>query len=315
MSTAFIFPGQGSQLPEMLHALPASCEVDRVLAEAATVLGLDPLQLDTAAALRSTVAVQLCLLIAGVAAARTLIARGARPDLVAGMSIGAFPAAVIAGALDFRDALTLVALRGRLMEDAFPRGYGMTAIIGLDAYRLAQLVAQVHARSTPVYLANRNAERQIVIAGADAAMENVARLALAHGATRSERLAVGVPSHCELLDAAARAMREAVASVRLRPPAIDYLSASSARTIANPAQLAEDLAINMARPVNWHDTARLAWERGARLVVEMPSGSVLTGLTQGVFTDGVAVCCQNTPIATVVALVERQHDAEFLRCG
>ncbi|NMF87943.1 malonate decarboxylase subunit epsilon [Aromatoleum petrolei] len=309
MSTAFLFPGQGSQRPGMLHALPADEQVAAALAEAAEVLHLDPLGLDSAEALASTVAVQLSLLIAGVATARSLIARGARPDLVAGMSIGAFPAAVVAGALDYCDALRLVALRARLMEDSFPRGYGMTAIVGLDVRRCAQLVARVHAPASPVYVANRNAERQMVVAGAEAAMEDVARLALEHGATRTERLAVSVPSHCELLRPAADTMREALAAVRLRPTRIDYLSASSARTIIHPAPLAEDLASNMACPVNWYDTARLAWERGARLSVEMPSGNVLSGLTQEVFAEGVCVCSQDTPVDTIVALVDREHRA------
>ena len=141
MSVLFTFPGQGSQLPGMLHGLPAHPEVGRTLAEARAVLGQDPLELDGADALASTVAVQTCLLVAGVAMARVLIAEGGRPAIVAGMSVGAFPAAVIAGALDFRDALQLVALRGRLMERAFPAGYGMTAVIRDAATRSTEVTS------------------------------------------------------------------------------------------------------------------------------------------------------------------------------
>lgn len=306
MSVLFTFPGQGSQMSGMLHALPEHAEVERALSEAQAVLGQDPRDLDSPESLASTVAVQLCLLIAGVAMARTLITRGAAPDSVAGMSVGAFPAAVIAGALDYTDALRIVALRGQLMERAFPSGYGMTAIIDLDRYRLEPLIARVHSAASPVFLANLNAERQIVIAGQHAAMRAVAELALQHGASRCELLAVSVPSHCELLAPGAREMRSALSQLALRPPRLTYLSSSAARAIADPRRIAEDLADNMARPVNWHDTVRLAWERGARLAVEMPSGSVLTGLTQPAFADGLAVCCENNRFETLLSLVARE---------
>jgi len=113
MSSLLVFPGQGAQRPGMLRHLPAS-----VLDEASEALAEDVRQLDSARALVSTRAVQLCLLIAGVAHAR-LLAR--TPDYVAGLSIGAYPAAVIAGALDFADAVRLVSLRGELMQQAYPQ--------------------------------------------------------------------------------------------------------------------------------------------------------------------------------------------------
>lgn len=218
MSVLFTFPGQGSQSPGMLSRLPADAEVERTFAQARAVLGRDPGELDTEASLRSTVAVQLALLIAGVAMARLLIARGAGPDMVAGMSVGAYPAAVVAGVLDYEDALRLVALRGRLMEEAFPAGYGMTAVIGLEPSQLERIVARIHSPSQPVFIANLNAERQIIVAGADAAMEAVADAALEQGATRCERLAVGVPSHCELLAPVAHAMKNAFTGVAAKRP-------------------------------------------------------------------------------------------------
>lgn len=306
MTVLFTFPGQGSQAPGMLHRLPPHPEVARTLAEAQDVLGRDPRALDTAEALASTLAVQQCLLVAGVAMARVLIAEGAAPALVAGMSVGAFPAAVVAGALDYRDALRLVTLRGRLMEEAFPAGYGMTAVIGLERAQLAPLLARIHTAATPVFIANINAERQIVIAGRHAAMEAVGELALQNGATRVEPLAVSVPSHCELLEPAARAMRSALAGITVRAPRLTYLSGSSARALFDPGLVADDLANNVGRPVNWHDTSRLAWERGARLAVEMPSGKTLTGLMQPAFADGLALCCDNNRLETLAVLIRRQ---------
>ena len=130
MSNLFAFPGQGAQKPGMLQRLPQEPEVLECLAQAGAVLGEDARLLDSAEALQSTRAVQLCLLIAGVAGARLLMRDGQRPDYVAGLSIGAYAAAVVAGALDY-DAVRLVALRGELMR-AYPHGYGMTAILGLS---------------------------------------------------------------------------------------------------------------------------------------------------------------------------------------
>ena len=303
MSVLFTFPGQGAQKPGMLHTLPAHAESTRTLEEASSALERDVLALDTEAALRSTVAVQLCLLVASVAMARVLAAHDAKPQMVAGLSIGAWPAAVTAGVIPFPDAVRLVALRGRLMEDAYPSGYGMTAIGGLTHQQLAPMVARVHAGGQPVYLANLNAPRQIVVAGADAAMAAVAELALVAGAQRAERLAVAVPSHCELLDAQARTLASAMDAVALGRPQITYISGSAARALFDGRRIGADLAANMAHPVLWADTVRHAWERGARLAVEMPSGSVLTKLTAPEFEDGVAISCEGAQLDSLVTMV------------
>jgi malonate decarboxylase epsilon subunit len=301
MTVLFTFPGQGAQKPGMLHALPEHAETARTLLDATTALGRDVLALDNAEALRSTVAVQLSLLIAGVAFARVLAAHGATPGMVAGLSIGAWPAAVVAGVLDFADAVRLVELRARLMEDTYPCGYGMTAIGGLTRQQLEPLLAQVHGPATPVYLANLNAPRQLVVAGQAAALDAVAALALAGGASRAERLAVAVPSHCALLDEQARTLACAAAQVARRRPHITWISSSGARAVFDPDRIVADLAANMARPVLWADTLRHAWERGARVALEMPSGSVLTRLAQEAdFAAGTALCADGNRLDTLV---------------
>lgn len=311
MSVLFTFPGQGAQKAGMLHVLPAHAETARTLRETAAVLGRDPLELDNAPALGSTVAVQLCLLVAGVAMARVLAAHGAVPDMVAGLSIGAYPAAVVAGVLAYPDAVALVARRATLMEQGYPRGYGMSAISGLDRDQLAPLIAQVHAAASPVYLANLNAPRQLVIAGEEAALQRVGALALVAGATRAERLAVSVPSHCELLATQAQAMHGAFDGVALRRPLRTYISGSSARALFDPERIRDDLAGNMANQVHWYDAGRHAWERGARLALEMPSGAVLTGLTAPVFETGLALSCDNNRIDSLLALIGRARGAAF----
>lgn len=307
MSVLFTFPGQGSQRAGMLHALPDHPETRRALEQAADILQRDPLQLDTPTALAASQPVQLCLLIAGVTMTRVFAAHGAHADMVAGLSIGAYPAAVAAGCLSYEDALRLVALRGRIMDDRYPQGYGMTAIIGLEHIQLAPLIARVHTDGTPVYLANLNARRQLVVAGTEEGMRAVAQLAIAAGASKAERLAVRVPSHCPLFDEEAIVMQQAFVDIELRRPHLTYLSGSAARVLHDPAQIADDLACNLARQIHWDDTVQLAWERGARLAVEMPSNVVLTRLAQAIFVEGHAVACEGNQLETLLTRIAREQ--------
>ncbi|OQR33967.1 malonate decarboxylase subunit epsilon [Pseudomonas sp. Bc-h] len=310
MSSFWVFPGQGAQQSGMLHTLPNDPLIGECLSEANDALNENVLDLDTPAALQSTRAVQLCLLIAGVACSRLLMAQGNTPDYVAGLSIGAYPAAVMAGALSFSDAVRLVALRGELMQNAYPKGYGMTALIGLDQSTVEGLVEKIHSKDTPVYLANINADTQFVIAGSDHAMTDVAALAKAQGAAAAKRLAVSVPSHCELLNEPAQTLAQALADVSVHVPTLKYLSGSTARPIFNADKLRDDLAFNMCRVIDWRSTVQTAYERGARLQIELPPGTVLTGLARKIFEQGSAVAFQGARLDTLSALSreeERRH--------
>jgi len=307
MSAFWVYPGQGAQQPNMLHLLPSEPLVSECLIEASDALNEDVLLLDTAQALQSTRAVQLCLLIAGVACSRVLMAQGGQPDFVAGLSIGAYPAAVISGALGFADAVRLVALRGELMQAAYPEGYGMTALIGLDQAVVEQLIAQVHTPQTPVYLANINADNQFVIAGSVEAMAQVAALAKAQGAATAKRLAVSVPSHCELLAKPAQTLAEAFGQVSVQAPSIRYLSGSTARPVLVADKLRDDLAFNMCRVIDWRSTVQTAYERGVRLQIELPPGTVLTGLARRVFEQGSAVAFQGARLDTLSALSREEE--------
>ncbi|HCM1921385.1 TPA: malonate decarboxylase subunit epsilon [Salmonella enterica subsp. salamae serovar 16:m,t:e,n,x] len=295
MKILFTFPGQGTQHAGMLQNLPGT-----ELAQARDVLGAEIDSLDSPTSLRHTRAVQLSLLIAGVAWARELERRGVSPDIVSGLSIGAYPAAVVAGALDFADALRLVALRGDLMEQAWPHGYGLTAIIGLT---LAQVESLVEGSGT--YIANLNAETQIVIAGADEAMADVAKRALENGANKAHRLAVSVPSHCELLAEPAQKLAAAFAQVTLSRPRYAYLSGSTGRVLWQPEKIADDLAMNMARTVRWQEAVISANEREARLALEMPPGGVLTCLTRQAAWEGESVSLERSGVDVAVHLAKR----------
>lgn len=301
MKRMLTFPGQGPQFPGMLQNLP---DGDAILAQASAVLGEEAAQLDTADALKHTRAVQLSLLIAGVAHARALQQQGLQPEMTCGLSIGAYPAAVVAGALDFEDALRLVSLRGNLMEEAYPHGYGLTAIVGLPLNALEPLLGD------DTWIANINAELQLVIAGSDAAMKTVAEKARAKGARRACRLAVSVPSHCALLAEPAEKLVAAFNSVTLSRPRCAYLSGSSARVLWEPEQIADDLARNMARTVRWYDAMVAANERDVRLAIEMPPGAVLTGLTRQAFREGEAISLEQGGSSLALALATRHQNPQ-----
>jgi malonate decarboxylase epsilon subunit len=281
---ALLFPGQGAQTDGFLHNLPTHQAARATLDEASHVLDIDVLTLDTPDALRSTVAVQTALTIAGVAIARALAAEGLAPQISAGLSVGAYPAAVSCGAVQFDDALKMVRRRAELMETAYPSGYGLAAVSGLTEHQLERL-AQQHADETGqrVYIGNVNAPRQIVMAGANAALDTFIERALAAGARKATRLAVSVPSHCELL---AQATDELIAYARKVPfqtPQSTYVGNRGGRPLYTADAIRDDLATNMRYTVRWFDALTVMQEMGARVLIEAPPGQVLTDITREYF--------------------------------
>jgi malonate decarboxylase epsilon subunit len=307
MMVAFLFPGQGAQVEGLLHQLPEHPEVTRTIEEASEALGLDIDALDSAEALRSTAVVQQALLIAGVATARALMAEHVHPAAVAGMSIGAFGAAVACGTLSFADALPLVRLRGEMMQAAFPGSYGLAAIQGLDEAHLEVIVDQVGTAESPVSISNINAPRQLVVAGSDAALDAVTALALRQGAHHAERLAVSVPSHCPLLQPVADRLEQEMARLPLRPPSMPYVSNRGGRPLSDAEAIRQDLATGVAHPVRWYDALEVTRELGVELFIEMPPGHVSTRLVTELIPGvrAVAIADQGLRYATVLAARHR----------
>jgi malonate decarboxylase epsilon subunit len=310
MKVAFLFPGQGAQMEGMIHRLPKHAQVARTIEEASDVLGSDIYALDTAKALASTAAVQLALLIAGVATSRALMADLVQPAAIGGMSIGAFGAAVTCGTLSFADALPLVRLRGELMQSAFSSGYGLSVIEGLDEAHVDGIVAALRTASCPVYISNINAPRQIVVTGSNAALDAVNATARQSGARHAERLAVSVPSHCPLLQPVADRLTEAMATLTLRPPSIPYLSNRGARVLYDEQDIRRDLATEVAHPVRWYDILEVLRELGTSLFIEMVPGHVSTHLLTELFPDVTAVSIADQGLHYANAIVARQPTFE-----
>jgi len=309
---ALLFPGQGAQTPGFLHRLPDHAQVRATLEQASEVLLHDVLQLDTEAALRSTISVQLALLISGVAAARALHAEGVTPSVTAGLSIGAYAAAVVCGALEFADALTLVRRRAQLMEQAYPSGYGLAALVGLNEPQVGALLAALRAEQhAEVYLANLNGPRQIVVAGSDAGLNLLLARARQAGARRAERLAVSVPSHCELLAQAAQELAQLASTLHFHTPQIPYIGNRNARALRHADAVRDDLVENIRYPVRWHDGLCLMAELGVRCFIEAPPGQVLTGLLSESLPELGALALASDGLARTVARV-RVYQAEPL---
>ena len=280
MSIAFLFPGQGSQFPGMLHQLLDHPEVERTLNEVSSVLRSHVRDLDSEETLASTVAVQLALLASGVATARALIEKGVQPSVVCGLSVGAFAAAVVADVLSLEDAVELVKLRAEKMVELYPAGYGLSAVVGLNESQVLGIVQAVTTYQEPVFLANINAPLQIVIAGSDAGMERMLEQARRQGARKAERLNVSVPSHCPLLQPVADLLQHRFSTLRLRKPQMTYVGNVKARAMRTPELIASDLANNIAHGVRWHDATTVARELGCNLFLEMPPGHTLSDLAR-----------------------------------
>jgi malonate decarboxylase epsilon subunit len=307
MQVALLFPGQGAQTPGFLRRLPEHPAVGATLDEAQQILGVSLDQLDSAAALTSTAAVQLGTLIAGVATARALHEAGVEADAVAGLSVGAFAAAVACGALSFAEALPLVKLRGESMAEITPTGFGMAAILGLPERRVQELVARVSERA-PLYLASINAPTEIVVSGSSAALALAAEEARTDGAALRV-LRVVIPSHCPLMDGVSARLRAAARGVTWQPPRIPYISNHRARASAQAHDVAEDLMLNVSRPVRWHDSVTLLYELGCRVYLETPPGQVLSRLVEAAFPQVRAASLQDVPLASAVSLARRPPGA------
>ena len=262
---------------------------------------------DSSEALHSTAAVQPALLIAGVATARALIAEHVHPAAVAGMSIDAWGAAVICGTLSFADAVRLVRLRGDLMQEAFPSGYGLAAIEGLDEVHVEGIMERIRTADLPVYVSNVNAPRQIVVAGSDRALDAAIAEARQQGARRALRLGVSVPSHCPLLEPVAGRLQQLMAGLAVLPPSIPYVSNRGGRPLYDALAIRHDLATGVAHPVRWYDTLEVMRELGANVFIEMAPGHVSTHLVAELIPDvkAVSIADRGLHYATVLAARER----------
>lgn len=285
MSTAFVFPGQGSQAIGMLGALAvAEPLVQHTFEEASEVLGYDLWQRVSAGPaelLNATECTQPAMLVAGVATWRVWQkAGGPAPSVVLGHSLGEFTALTVAGALEFAAAVRLVQTRGRLMQAAVPQGRGgMAAILGLEDAQVVQACEEA-AQGEVVQAVNFNSPGQVVIAGHATAVARAIEKAKALGAKRALPLPISVPSHSSLMEAASDELGVALTRADLRNPTLAFWSPADAAPHSDADALRALLQIQLARPVHWTDTIRKLAAQGVTRFIECGPGKVLTSLNR-----------------------------------
>ncbi|WP_271270294.1 ACP S-malonyltransferase [Aliamphritea hakodatensis] len=286
-SLAFAFPGQGSQHLSMLAELAESHPViQATFAEASDVLGYDLWALTQdgpEADLNQTDRTQPALLTAGVALWRLWQEQGgATPAVMAGHSLGEYTALVCAGAIDFKDAVNLVKLRGEFMQQAVPAGTGaMAAVLGLadDAIEAA---CAASAGDEVVSAVNYNCPGQVVIAGNKDAVERASAACKEAGAKRVVPLPVSVPSHCALMRPAAEQMQQALANIDIRMPDIKVVQNFTAQPPADVDALVQNLLAQLYSPVLWTNSVQGMVAEGIETIVECGPGKVLSGLNKKV---------------------------------
>lgn len=285
MALAFVFPGQGSQSVGMLADLAGRYPVvTDTFAEASAALGMDLWQVaqqGPEAELNQTRITQPAMLAAGIAVWRVWQQQGgAMPAWLAGHSLGEYAALVAAGAIDFSAAISLVALRGRLMQEAVPDGQGaMAALLGLDDDTVRALCAEAQGDEV-VEAVNFNAPGQVVVAGNTAAVERAVERAKTAGARRALMLPVSVPSHCALMRPAAERLAEALASVAISTPSIPVLHNVDVARHDEADGIRRALAAQLHSPVRWVETVQALAAAGVDRLIEAGPGRVLAGLNK-----------------------------------
>ena len=283
---AMVFPGQGSQTVGMLAELAGDYPiVQETFKQASEVLGYNLWQLvqeGPAEELNKTWQTQPALLTASVAVYRVWKQKypALKPEVMAGHSLGEYSALVCAGVLDFQDAVKLVELRGKLMQQAVPEGTGaMYAIIGLDNDAIINACKQAE-QGEVVSAVNFNSPGQVVIAGAKAAVERAAALCKEAGAKRALPLPVSVPSHCALMKPAADQLSVSLESITLKEAGVSVLNNVDVKNEIEANAIRNALVRQLYSPVRWTETVEKMAQNGVEVLVELGPGKVLNGLTK-----------------------------------
>jgi [acyl-carrier-protein] S-malonyltransferase len=297
MTTAFVFPGQGSQAMGMGKALAESFpearrvfeEVDDALGEALSKIVWDGPESEVTLTRNA----QPGLMAVSLAAVRALESLGVgvaeHVGYVAGHSLGEYSALAAAGTFSVPDAARLLRLRGEAMQKAVPVGEGaMAAILGLDIDAVRD-VADKAGQGEVCQAANDNAPGQVVVSGSRAAVERAMEIAMAQGARRAMALPVSAPFHCALMQPAAETMAEALASVTMNTPAVPLVANVTAAPEGEVTRIRRHLVEQVTATVRWRESVLWLAEHDVRLIAEIGAGRVLTGLSRRITPEPVAV--------------------------
>lgn len=300
IETAFLFPGQGSQVLGMGHELAKEYACARAtFQEADELLGFPLSNLawnGPEMELNDTVNTQPALLVHSVAALRVLrdLNPNINPDYLAGHSMGELSALVAAEALPFADALRLVRIRGELMKAAGQVSPGgMAAVIGLDVARIEDICSESSFGDDIVQLANDNCPGQVVISGATPALERAMEFAREAKARRVVKLKVSIAAHSPLMSHAQNEFNQAVEAAPISDPLIPIIGNVSATPLTTHAEIRNDLKAQLRSRVRWTESIKYMVSKGITRFIEIGSGSVLIGLLKRIDREAVGLTLGN----------------------
>ncbi|MGI8784020.1 MAG: ACP S-malonyltransferase [Acidobacteriota bacterium] len=286
---AFVFPGQGSQVPGMgKDIFEKRPEARQVFETADSALGFDLSRLcfeGPEDQLQLTANTQPSILTTSVALLRAAEKSGLRADLLAGHSLGEYTALVASGAISFEEAVTTVRRRGEFMQQAVPVGTGaMAAILGLDAQAVEGACKEA-AHGEVVAPANLNSPEQTVIAGHKAAVERAVEIAKEKGARRAMLLSVSAPFHCELMLPAQKQLEKVLRGLKWGKLNIPIVTNADAQLVVEAADAQNALIRQVSSPVRWSESVLALNQAGADVFVEIGPGKVLAGLIKRVVRE------------------------------
>lgn len=293
LTTAFVFPGQGSQVVGMGSDVAQAFPVARQMYEEANdILGISISSLcffGPEEDLNNTFNTQPALYVTSLAILRALETElpEIRPAFYAGHSLGELTALAASGAMTFADGLRLVRERGRLMEEAGKQNPGaMAALLGLNADVVEEVCRKAEETTgQTLVLANDNCPGQIVISGAVEAVDAGIVLAKEAGARRAVKLPVSIASHSPLMQAASDSFREALDTIEFSQPSAPVYANITAAPLETPDAIRAELTNQLVSRVRWTDTVQNLVKDGATTFVEIGPKDVLSGLNRRISSE------------------------------